>query len=322
MSAPDSTPAQASDAPLSLRRLSPYIGAEVTGVDLTQPLDGATIAAITQAHADHQVLVFPGQKISSADLKRFGAYFGVLTVHPFSTNASDDPELIIFDNKQGNPPRATDLWHSDEMFRARPPMGTVLASKIIPTLGGDTVFCSMTAAYDSLSDKMQQFLSGLEAVNDFKVFKTLFSDSAEDMRRRHEYEERFPPMTHPVVRVHPVTGRKAIYVSPSFTLAIKGMEENESAMLLNRLYRLTSTLELQYRHRWAPDMVVFWDNRSVQHAAVHDYYPARRVMERVTIEGDAPKGTGETAQGTALRKFKSGAEDPNKVRAQRHHEHG
>jgi taurine dioxygenase len=199
-------------------------------------------------------------------------------------------------------------------------MGTALCSKIIPELGGDTVFCSMTAAYESLSDKMQQFLSGLEAVNDFKIFKSLFADSAEDRRKLHDYEDAYPPITHPVVRVHPITGKKAIYVSRSFTLAIKGMEEAESAMLLDRLYRLTSLLEIQCRHRWAPDMVVFWDNRSVQHAAVHDYYPQRRAMERVTIKGDRPMGTGETAKGPALRRFKPGAHIPDKDRATRHHD--
>lgn len=307
-------------ASLNLRRLSPYLGAEVTGIDLTEPLDDATVSAIRQAHADHQVLVFPNQQISSEDLKRFGRYFGELSVHPFSTNAEDDPELIVYDNKEGNPPRATDLWHSDEMFRECPPMGTMLCSKIVPELGGDTVFCSMTAAYETLSDKMQQFISGLEAVNDFKIFKSLFTDGAEDRRKLRGYEDAYPQVTHPVVRVHPVTGKKAVYVSRSFTVAIKGMEETESAMLLDRLYRVTSLLEIQYRHRWAPDMVVFWDNRSVQHAAVHDYYPQRRAMERVTIKGDRPMGTGDTAEGTALRRFKPGADIPDRDRATRQHQ--
>lgn len=319
MTEPASAKAPAAPS-IQTRRISPFLGAEITGVDLTKPLDETTQGAIRRAHGDHEVLVFPSQKISSADLKRFGRYFGELSVHPFSTNDLDDPELIIFDNKEGNPPRATDLWHSDEMFRECPPMGTALASKIVPELGGDTVYCSMTAAYESLSGKMQQFLSGLEAVNDFKVFKTLFSHSEEDRHKLHEYENAYPPVIHPVVRVHPVTGKKSIFVSQSFTLGIKGMEENESNMLLHRLYRLTSVLEFQYRHRWQPDMVVIWDNRSVQHAAVHDYYPRRRKLERVTIKGERPMGTGEVAEGTALRKFKAGNELPLKGRATRYHE--
>jgi taurine dioxygenase len=305
---------------IKVRRISPYLGAAVTGLDLTRPLDEATVAAIASAHAEHEVLVFPDQKIGPEDLKRFGRYFGKLSVHPFSTNAEDTPELIVYDNKEGNPPRATDLWHSDEMFRECPPMGTALCAKIVPELGGDTCFCSMTAAYDMLSDKMQNFLSGLEAVNDFKIFKTLFSESEDDQRRLHEYELQYPKATHPVVRVHPVTGRKAIYVSRSFTVCIKGMDETESQILLERLYRLNSMLEIQYRHRWEPDMLVFWDNRSVQHAAVHDYYPQRRLMERVTITGDKPRGTGERAEGTALQRFKPGKEVPDSERTTRYHD--
>jgi taurine dioxygenase len=289
---------------LKLRKRGVFLGAEVTGIDLTRPLEPAVVAAIGDALATHEVLVFPRQRISSDDLKRFGRYFGELTVHPFSTNAADSPELIVYDNKEGNPPAATDIWHSDETFRECPPMGTMLCSKIIPELGGDTVFHSMTAAYESLSDRMQQFISGLEAVHDFKPFKALFAETEEGWRKLKHFEETYRPATHPVVRVHPVSKKKALYVNPNFTLFIKGMEERESRALLDTLFRVTSVLEHQYRHRWEPDMVVFWDNRSTQHAAVHDYYPQRRLMERVTIKGDRPQGTGEVAKASELRKFK------------------
>ena len=292
------------DTPITLRRLGAFLGAEVTGVDLTKPLAPDTVEAIRLAHAAHEVLVFPGQQISSEDLKRFGRYFGALTVHPFSTNAADAPELIVYDNKEGNPPAATDIWHSDETFRECPPMGTVLCAKIVPAIGGDTVFCSMTAAYDALSDRMQHFISGLEAVHDFKPFKALFAETEDGWRKLRHFEELYRPVTHPVVRVHPVTGRKALFVNPQFTLFIKGMEERESRTLLDTLFRATAVLEHQYRHRWSPDMLVFWDNRAAQHAAVHDYYPQRRLMERVTIKGDRPFGTGEVAKVSELRKFK------------------
>ena len=292
-------------SPIRLRRIGAFLGAEVTGVDLTKPLDAATIAAIGAAHAEHGVLVFPRQKISSEDLKRFGRYFGELTVHPFSTNAADAPELIVYDQKEGNPPPPTDIWHSDETFRECPPMGTMLCSKIIPALGGDTAFCNMGAAFESLSDKMQNYISGLEAVHDFKPFKTLFAETEEGWRKLRKFEEIYRPVTHPVVRAHPVTGRKVVFVNPQFTLFIKGMEETESRVLLDQLFRLTNSLEHQYRHRWEPDMLVFWDNRLVMHAAVHDYYPQRRLMERVTIKGDRPFGTGERAASSEIRKFKA-----------------
>lgn len=294
----------ATESPIKVRRVGVFLGAEVTGVDLSLPQDDATVHALTQAHAQYEVLVFPRQKISAADLMRFGRYFGELSVHPFSTNAADNPELIVYDNKEGNPPAATDVWHTDETFRECPPMGTMLCAKIVPELGGDTMFCSMTAAYDSLSDRMQNFISGLEAVHDFKPFKALFEESETGRERLRQFEKLYPPVTHPVVRVHPVTGKKAVFVNPQFTLGIKGMEERESRTLLDTLFRLTSIHEIQYRHRWEPDMLVFWDNRSAQHAAVHDYYPQRRLMERVTIKGDRPVGDGAPAKASELRKFK------------------
>jgi len=309
-------------SPIQLRRVGAFLGAEITGVDLTKPLDAATVAAIGQAHAEHGVLVFPRQKISDEDLKRFGRYFGELTVHPFSTNAADAPELIVYDNREGNPPPPTDIWHSDETFRAIPPMGTALCSKIVPAIGGDTAFCNMGAAYDSLSDKMQQYISGLEAVHDFKPFKTLFEGTEEGWQRLKKFEDMYRPVAHPVVRVHPVTGRKAIFVNPQFTLFIKGMEETESRALLDQLFRLTASLEHQYRHRWEPDTLVFWDNRLVMHAAVHDYYPQRRMMERVTIKGDKPFGDGALAAGAELRKFKAPPVMSFKDRPKREHEKG
>jgi len=286
-----------------VRRLGVFLGAEITGVDLARPLVPEDVAAIRQAHAEHGVLVFPGQRIGGGDLMRFGRLFGELSVHPFSTSSAEHPELIVYDNKEGNPPAATDIWHSDETFRECPPMGTALCAKIVPALGGDTVFCSMVAVYEGLSDRMQQFLSGLEAVHDFKPFRALFRATPEGRRRLHEYEERYPPVSHPVVRVHPVTGKKAIFVNRQFTLSIKGMEESESRTLLESLYRRTTTLEYQYRHRWAPDMLVFWDNRWLQHAAVHDYYPQRRLMERITIAGDRPVGDAAPADPKALRRY-------------------
>jgi taurine dioxygenase len=199
-------------------------------------------------------------------------------------------------------------------------MGTMLLSKIIPEMGGDTCFASMSAAYDSLSDKMQSLLSGLEAIHDFLPFKGLFPKTEDGWRRLKEYEIKFPPCTHPVVRVHPITKRKSIFVNPQFTIGIKGMDEVESRMLLDRLYRLTSILEIQYRHRWKPDMLVFWDNRSAQHAAVHDYYPQRRLMQRVTISGDRPEGDGPVTPMTSLRRPKTPSIMDFKDRPKRQHE--
>ncbi|MBX9296624.1 TauD/TfdA dioxygenase family protein [Chromobacterium piscinae] len=305
---------QESNTPFNVRRLSRYFVGEVTGVDLSQPLDPSCVAALSNALAEHEVLVFPDQNLSREDLMRFGRYFGELTVHPFAENDEQVPELIVFDNQEGNPPVLTDHWHSDETYRECPPLGTMLYSKVVPEIGGDTCFSSMTAAYDLLSDRMQQFLSGLEAVHDFATFKYLFPNTDEGRRQLRSCEERFPPMNHPVVRVHPVTGKKALFVNPHYTRFIKDMEDRESRALLDTLFRATSVLEYQYRHHWKPNTVVFWDNRSVQHAAVHDYYPQRRFMERVTIKGDRPFSTEPAAKAEELRKFKVAQYDHNDER--------
>jgi taurine dioxygenase len=288
---------------IKIKRVGVFLGAEVTGIDLAQPLDAASVDVLIRAHAEHGVLVFPNQVMSSEDLKRFGRYFGPLSVHPFSTNAADAPELIVYDNKEGNPPAPTDIWHTDETFREAPPMGTALCSKIIPEVGGDTAFASMTAVYEHLSDRWQRFLSGLEAVHDFKPFRSLFPTDREGIERLRKYEDQYPPVTHPVVTVHPVTGKKVIFVNPQFTLYIKGMAEEESRMILEMLYRKTLVHEYQYRHRWQPNMLVFWDNRGVQHSALHDYYPQRRLMERVTIAGTKPIAEAAAADPKDLRRY-------------------
>ena len=265
-----------------------FCGAKVTGIDLSRPLDATLVQKVLEAHGEHGVLVFPGQHITSEQLLSFGRQLGELIVHPFSTNDAEVPEMIVYDNKEGNPPPNTDVWHTDEMFREAPPMGTILSGKIIPSPGGDTSFCSMSALYDGLSDRMQQFLSGLEAINDFTPFKVLFSKSEEGHDRMRHYQRIYPPIAHPVVRVHPVTGRKLIYVSRAFTLHIKDMDEEESQTILDFLYQRTLRHEYHYRHRWQPGDVVFWDNRGVQHSALHDYYPKRRKLERVSLQGTQP----------------------------------
>jgi taurine dioxygenase len=309
-------------AELSIRRLGVFLGAEVTGIDLARPLAPATVEALKQAHAEHGVLVFPNQSISAEDLKRFGRCFGELSVHPFSTSAADSPELIVYDNKEGNPPAPTDVWHSDETFREVPPMGTALCSKVIPDVGGDTAFASMSAVYEALSDRWQRFLSGLEAVHDFKPFRGLFAHDRAGIEKLRKYEDVYPPVTHPVVTLHPVTGKKVLFVNPQFTLYIKGMAEDESRMVLDMLYRKTLVHEYHYRHRWQPNMVVFWDNRSVQHSALHDYYPKRRLMERVTIKGTRPVPADAPADPKDLRRYLMPPLSAFKATAQkRQHEH-
>lgn len=283
------------NANIKVVKLAPHLGAEICGVDLSQPMDDVTFAAIRSAFVEHEVIVFRDQEIDAIQQIAFAERFGPLSVHPFSPHDEDRPELIIFDNKPDNEPFGTDRWHSDETFREIPPMATMLCAKIVPDVGGDTMFASMTAAYDSLSGPIQALVDKLEAVHDLVIFRETFSDDEEGALIRHRMEKKFPNPIHPVVRIHPETGRKAIFVNPQFTIRIKGLKERESRALLDMLYDLPKIPELQYRHHWAPNTLICWDNRSVQHYAPNDYMPQRRFIERVTMAGDRPFGfTGPT----------------------------
>lgn len=284
-------------------RVGVNLGAEIGGVDLRQPLSDQAFAAIQDALVENELIIFRDQQITSDNLIDFGRRFGELTVHPFSPHDEKAPILIKFRNDETNAPFGTDVWHSDETFRAQPPMATILCAKEVPAVGGDTMFASMSAAFDGLSSRMKEFISGLEAIHDLKPFRTLFGNTEDDRRKLQHFELMYPPQVHPVVRVHPVSGRKVLFVNPQFTIAIKDMDERESRVLLDTLFYQALIPEYQFRHRWAPHTIAMWDNRSTQHYAVNDYYPQRRFMERVTVAGGPVSGV-ERADPASIRKAK------------------
>jgi len=285
-------------------RLGANLGAEISGVDLRQPLSDEAFNVIQNALVEHELIIFRNQEITSDNLIDFGRRFGELTVHPFAPHDEKASVLIKFRNDENNPPFATDVWHSDETFRSEPPMATILCAKLVPAIGGDTMFASMSAAFDGLSGRMQQFISGLEAIHDWKPFKRLFDNTEEDRKNRQHFELLYPPQQHPVVRVHPVSGRKVLFVNPQFTIAIKDMDEREGRSLLDTLFHQALIPEYQFRLHWAPHTIAMWDNRSTQHYAVNDYYPQRRFMERVTIRGGPVIGV-KRADPDGVRKAKS-----------------
>jgi taurine dioxygenase len=303
---PGGRPLVTEEAGVEARRVGINLGAEITGVDLRKPLSKAQHKAVEAALVDNELIIFRDQDITSENLIDFGRSFNELTVHPFAPHEKEAPVLIKFRNDETTPPFGTDVWHSDETFRKAPPMATILVAKEVPAVGGDTMFVSMSAAYEGLSDRMQSFISGLEAVHDFKPFKALFNDSLDDRKKLQAFELQYPPVIHPVVSVHPVSGRKVLFVNPQFTIAIKGMDERESRSLLDTLFHQALIPEYQFRHHWAPHTIAMWDNRSTQHYAVHDYYPQRRYMERVTIKGGPVKGL-KAADPTTLKRAKSKA---------------
>jgi taurine dioxygenase len=236
------SPIVAQQAGLTVTRVGASLGAEITGVDLRKPISAEVHNAIETALVENELIIFRDQDISSENLIDFGRQFGELTVHPFAPRDENVSVLIKFRNDETNPPFRTDVWHSDETFRKEPPKATILVVKEVPTIGGDTMFASMSAAFDGLSDRMQHFISGLEAIHDFKPFRELFDDSEEDRKNVMRWELLYPPAVHPVVRVHPVTGRKVLFVNPQFTVAIKNMDERESRSLLDILFQQAQIL--------------------------------------------------------------------------------
>lgn len=273
--------------PFGIEPIGPTIGAEIHGLDLARPMDDATFAAFESALIAHKVVYLRDQTLTTAQHVAIGKRFGPLEVHPFRPEG-EFPEIMVLDNHKDNPVLSTDVWHSDTTFRECPTRYSILRCLRIPKVGGDTLWADMEAAYDGLSATLRSFIDGLQAVHDFRNFRALFTRSAEDREKLRRMEELYPNPTHPVVRTHPVTRRKALYVNPQFTLRIEGMNADESDTLLRLLYEQAHVPEYQFRLRWKPGTIVFWDNRSTQHYAANDYYPNRRHMERVAVIGDRP----------------------------------
>jgi taurine dioxygenase len=274
-------------APFQVRRLGASLGAEILGVDLKASMDDDAFAAFEAALVEHKVLAVRDQFLTTEQHVAFSRRFGELEVHPMRPQGQF-PEILVLDNHKDNPVLSTDVWHSDTTFRKTPTKYTVLRCEIMPEFGGDTLWANMEAAYDGLSDTFRTMISGLRAVHDFQNFRVLFKNTEEDRIKLHRMEDMFPNPSHPVARTHPVTGRKSIYVNPQFTLRIEGLEPAESRAILDLLFAQARVPEYQFRIRWTPGTIVFWDNRSTQHYAANDYYPQRRRMERTAVVGDVP----------------------------------
>jgi taurine dioxygenase len=284
--APDKAKSGAA-APFQVRRLGASLGAEILGVDLKAPMDDDAFAAFEAALVEHKVLAVRDQFLTTEQHVAFSRRFGELEVHPMRPQGQF-PEILVLDNHKDNPVLSTDVWHSDTTFRKTPTKYTILRCEIMPEFGGDTLWANMEAAYDGLSDTFRTMIAGLRAVHDFQNFRVLFKNTEEDRVKLHRMEDMFPNPSHPVVRTHPVTGRKSIYVNPQFTLRIEGLEPAESRAILDVLFAQARVPEYQFRIRWTPGTIVFWDNRSTQHYAANDYYPQRRRMERTAVVGDVP----------------------------------
>jgi taurine dioxygenase len=268
---------------IQIDKLTPIIGAEITGVNLADPIPNHQMDEIHRALADNLVIFFRDQHLTPEQHLGFGRNFGQLHIHPAAPSAPGHPELMII-KADANSTRANgEGWHSDVSCDVEPPMGSILYIKQCPPRGGDTLFSSMYAAYEALSDRMKTYLEGLIAEHDGEesyrgTYKNLGVDD----------KQVYPKAEHPIIRTHPVTGRKALYVNRGFTKRILGIPRDESQAILTYLWDLCEDPLFQCRFRWSENAVAFWDNRCVQHRAMWDYWPHTRSGFRVTVSGDKP----------------------------------
>ncbi|MDR3429277.1 taurine dioxygenase [Silvimonas sp.] len=274
---------------LQITPIGAALGAIIEGVNLAEPLSEGHFAALKDALLQYQVLFFREQPLTPLQQRNFARHFGDLHIHPIYPNVPDTPEVLILDTHDQNLPD-NDNWHTDVTFIETPPLGAILAAKQLPPTGGDTLWASGTAAYEALSAPLQNLLDGLTATHDFgKSFpETRFAVSEEVYAQWHASRARHPPITHPVIRTHPQTGKKALFVNDGFTTRINELSARESQALLDFLFAHIARPEFTLRWRWQENDVAFWDNRITQHYAVADYLPHRRIMHRATILGDKP----------------------------------
>jgi taurine dioxygenase len=268
---------------ISIDKLTPIIGAEIGGVDLSKPLGNRTLDEIHRALAENSVIFFRGQHLTEEQHLDFGRKFGELHIHPAAPAAAGHPELMIIRADKDSPRANGEGWHSDVSCDQIPPMGSILYIRQCPPHGGDTLFASMYAAYEALSDRMKAYLEGLTAIH----------DGEENYRGTYAYagvqdKAIYPKAEHPVIRTHPITGKKALYVNRGFTRRIVGVPRDESAAILAYLWNHAENPLFQCRFRWQENSIAFWDNRCVQHRAMWDYWPHTRAGHRVTVLGERP----------------------------------
>ena len=272
---------------LEILPLAGALGAEIKGMDLSTDLGSDDVQRLRDLLNEHEVIFFRDQDITPARQKALALTFGPLQTHPAYDTVEGFPEITILESK---PDKLTKIeaWHSDMTFRQHPPMGTVLKSVVVPPRGGDTLWSSMTAAYNGLSAQMQGFLEGLTAVHDFSYgFKESLAEPG-GRERLADAVAANPPVRHPVIRTHPETGKKVIFVNSLFTTHIEGLTSAESRAILDLLFEHVTTPEFTCRFKWRPHSIAIWDNRSTQHKPINDYFPAHRRLQRITIDGDKP----------------------------------
>jgi len=269
---------------INVEPLSPVIGAQISGANLSQ-LAEAEFAVIEQALVDHQVIFFRDQPELAPETQiAFAERFGPLHTHPAAPHLDTHPEVFVIHAHKDSKVANGNGWHTDVSCDEQPPLGTLLQIHTLPGSGGDTLFASMFAAFETLSPRMQEFLATLSATHESEhVYRGRYADRGVDDSRKV-----YPSAVHPVVRTHPRSSRQALYVNPGFTTRINELSHDESRTLLDFLFHHQQRSEFQVRFRWSSNAIALWDNRCTQHFALWDYWPEERKGHRVTIKGERP----------------------------------
>ena len=270
---------------ITCKPYAPNLGAEIYGVDLSRPVSDSQFNEIHQAFLQYQVLFFKEQKeIPPEQQVIFGKRFGPLHTHPAAPTMPGHPEVFEIHATKDSKVANGEFWHSDVSCDQVPPLGTILQIHITPECGGDTMFSNMYSAYQNLSSPIKEFINGLTAVHSSEhIYKGRYAD-----RGKNDEDIECPEAIHPVVRTHPETGEKALFVNRTFTTKINELSDPESDLILDMLFQQAEHIDHQIRFRWTLNDVAFWDNRSCMHRAIWDYWPEERKGRRVTIEGDKP----------------------------------
>lgn len=273
---------------LDIRPLAGALGAEIHGVDVSEQLDDATVAAIRHALLEHLVIFLPEQKLTPAQQLAFARRFGEPVVYPFVKGLEEFPEITPILKREEDRNNFGGIWHSDTVYQQEPPMGTMLYGLEIPPYGGDTLFANQYLAYDALSDGMKALLAPLKAIH--ISGKSRVQKTRTDMMKHSSVGLKGDELEscHPVIRTHPETGRKALYVNVAHTIRFDGMTEDESTPILEFLFQHQIQPEFTCRFRWSTGALAFWDNRAAMHYPINDYHGYRRLMHRVTLAGDRP----------------------------------
>ena len=279
---------------IEVRKIAPALGAEIQGVDLFRPLDNEAFATIHQAFLDHLVIFFRDQTLTPPQQAVFARRFGKVGIHSHIKSVPEQPGVIALIKEEADAINVGGYWHSDGPYLERTTLGSMLYAKEIPPVGGDTMFANMYLAYETLSPGMKEMLGRLRALNTGpRTYNPAFADTRaaanyQKIKVADASVEQQLTAVHPVVRTHPESGRKALYVNAAHTVRFDGMTDAESAPLLKYLYSHACQPEFTCRFQWRVGSLAFWDNRCAHHFAVNDYAGQRRIMHRVTIEGDRP----------------------------------